>query len=310
MSELGDWLRQAREMRGLTLEDAERDTRISRRYLYALESGELDLIPAPVYARGFLRSYAQYLGLDPQEAMARYPRDDAGPYTPPGATGVRLPDPRAQQQQSGQRPPAFGRPRVQAEAPASPSPAAGGARPTWRRPGPPEQGTRPPARRQEAEPGLEAVHEPMIGVDIGVPVPARRLQQDPAAQTRSMLVLGVALAAVLGILALAFLLSRMGGGGGDGSVVPTSEGGGANPGGTGLTTPTTQAATTGNGIVPDVVGDLQADAVAAITAAGLVPNVRPVKDDATPGTVIEQSPDAGAQLDPGDPMTIVVSEGP
>ena len=70
MGELGSLLTRAREARGLTLEDAERDTRISRRYLQALESEQFEVIPAPVYARGFLRSYSQYLGIDPQEALA------------------------------------------------------------------------------------------------------------------------------------------------------------------------------------------------------------------------------------------------
>ena len=76
MSELGTLLVRAREARGLTLEDAERDTRISRRYLQALETEQFEAIPAPVYARGFLRSYSQYLGLDPQEMLALFPRDD------------------------------------------------------------------------------------------------------------------------------------------------------------------------------------------------------------------------------------------
>src|SRR6185312_8812415 len=79
MSELGTWLIRAREARGLTIEDAERDTRISRRYLQALESEQFEVIPAPVYARGFLRSYSQYLGLDPAEMLALFPRDDQPP---------------------------------------------------------------------------------------------------------------------------------------------------------------------------------------------------------------------------------------
>ena len=45
MGELGDRLRSTRDERGLTLEDAERDTRISKRYLQALESYQLPLIP-------------------------------------------------------------------------------------------------------------------------------------------------------------------------------------------------------------------------------------------------------------------------
>jgi transcriptional regulator with XRE-family HTH domain len=69
MPELGKTLSQARVARGLTLEDCERDTRISKRYLDALEREDWRIFPAPVYSRAFLRTYAQYLGLDPQALM-------------------------------------------------------------------------------------------------------------------------------------------------------------------------------------------------------------------------------------------------
>lgn len=67
--EVGRILAQARTLRGLTLEDCERDTRISKRYLDALEREDWDVFPAPVYSRAFLRTYAQYLGEDPSELM-------------------------------------------------------------------------------------------------------------------------------------------------------------------------------------------------------------------------------------------------
>lgn len=69
MPELGRTLSQARVARGLTLEDCERDTRISKRYLDALEREDWKVFPAPVYSRAFLRTYAQYLGLNPAELM-------------------------------------------------------------------------------------------------------------------------------------------------------------------------------------------------------------------------------------------------
>ncbi len=69
MPELGRTLSQARVARGLTLEDAERDTRISKRYLDALEREDWKVFPAPVYSRAFLRTYAQYLNLNPAELM-------------------------------------------------------------------------------------------------------------------------------------------------------------------------------------------------------------------------------------------------
>jgi hypothetical protein len=72
---LGDWLRETRLRKGLTLAEVERTTRINRHYLEALEAEHYDVIPAPVYARGFLRSYARMLGLDPEEAIALMPAD-------------------------------------------------------------------------------------------------------------------------------------------------------------------------------------------------------------------------------------------
>jgi cytoskeletal protein RodZ len=66
-------LQRARQARGLTLEEVERDTRISRRYLQALENENFGLLPAPVYARGFLRTYARYLGLEPANLLPLFP---------------------------------------------------------------------------------------------------------------------------------------------------------------------------------------------------------------------------------------------
>lgn len=73
MSPLGETLQRARQARGMTIDDAERATRIPRRYLEALEQGNFAILPAPVYARGFLRSYSGYLGLDPAELLPFFP---------------------------------------------------------------------------------------------------------------------------------------------------------------------------------------------------------------------------------------------
>lgn len=72
-SPLGETLRRARLSKNVSFEDAERVTRIRREYLEALEQEEFTKLPAPVYARGFLRSYAGYLGLDPGELMPFFP---------------------------------------------------------------------------------------------------------------------------------------------------------------------------------------------------------------------------------------------
>jgi transcriptional regulator with XRE-family HTH domain len=72
---IGEALRRRRADRGLTLSDIERDTRINRSYLEALEAERWDTLPAPVYTRGFLRSYGRHLGLDAEELVAGLPAD-------------------------------------------------------------------------------------------------------------------------------------------------------------------------------------------------------------------------------------------
>src|SRR3990170_5082774 len=73
VSPLGETLQRARQARGITVEDAERATRIPRRYLEALEQENFAILPAPVYARGFLRSSSGYLGLAPAELLPFFP---------------------------------------------------------------------------------------------------------------------------------------------------------------------------------------------------------------------------------------------
>ena len=76
---LGEWLRERREELDISLEQAEADTRIRLRYLEALESDEFDALPDPAVGRGFLRNYAAYLDLDPQEATDRFSEKVAPP---------------------------------------------------------------------------------------------------------------------------------------------------------------------------------------------------------------------------------------
>lgn len=80
---IGERLRNAREARGLTLAAAETLTRIRAIYLQALEDEHFDRLPASVYARGFLRTYAVALGLDPDELTEAYPAAFDTPAQPP-----------------------------------------------------------------------------------------------------------------------------------------------------------------------------------------------------------------------------------
>jgi cytoskeletal protein RodZ len=79
---LGEWLQHRREELDISLEQAEADTRIRIRYLEALEAGDFDALPDPVVGRGFLRNYAAYLELDPEE-IARYADSIAPPAPEP-----------------------------------------------------------------------------------------------------------------------------------------------------------------------------------------------------------------------------------
>jgi cytoskeletal protein RodZ len=68
----GAWLRRQREMREIHLHEIADRTKISLRYLQAMEQDRFELLPAPVFARGFLREYAKYVGLSPDEVVNYY----------------------------------------------------------------------------------------------------------------------------------------------------------------------------------------------------------------------------------------------
>jgi cytoskeletal protein RodZ len=79
---LPDRLAAARERKGVDLARAERDTKIRVRYLSALERGDYRDLPGAVYTKGFLRNYAIYLGLDPEDVLRQWRRergDQVGP---------------------------------------------------------------------------------------------------------------------------------------------------------------------------------------------------------------------------------------
>lgn len=94
MQMIGDRLRQARERLGLTLEEAERTTRIRAQHLGALERGEFDQLPSPVQVRGFLRNYADFLGLDSERLLQDHRGDAADrPTTRPRKNATPAPVP-------------------------------------------------------------------------------------------------------------------------------------------------------------------------------------------------------------------------
>ena len=67
---IGDRLRAAREVKGLTLEQVAAQTRIPQRHLQTIETGDFSQLPGRTYAVGFVRTYAKTVGLDQDEAVA------------------------------------------------------------------------------------------------------------------------------------------------------------------------------------------------------------------------------------------------
>ena len=64
MKDIGNFLRERREARGISLIEAEKDSKIRKKYLQALEEGNIDAIPGKTYFIGYLRNYSKYLGID------------------------------------------------------------------------------------------------------------------------------------------------------------------------------------------------------------------------------------------------------
>lgn len=87
LGDLGTRFRLARENKNISLQQAERDTRIRRKYLQALEDMDLARLPPAVYVKGFVRNYASYLGLNPNEMLDLYHRA-AGQETAPETSGA------------------------------------------------------------------------------------------------------------------------------------------------------------------------------------------------------------------------------
>ncbi len=223
--------RDTRVLAGLSLSDVERDTRINRQYLEAIEDGRFGDIPAPIYARGFVRSYARYLGLDPEEAVAAMPKL------------------------------------------------------------PPPLGLEPmPGLRRTVAPALPAVNLPVAA--------------------------GIAAAILLAILAYLFLPGLGGGDGLDDPGTATATATATIPGTSTATAGPGEAASTATvppfeaGTVPDFTGLSRETAQATIATLELTPLFVDAASEAPSGTIFDQSPSPGTEVEPGDVITLFVSTGP
>jgi cytoskeleton protein RodZ len=72
LASFGEELRREREIRGISLKEIADATKISKRFLDAIERNDHRTLPAPVFTRGFVREYARYLGLNVEEIVNRY----------------------------------------------------------------------------------------------------------------------------------------------------------------------------------------------------------------------------------------------
>jgi len=74
MTTVGEILKTAREKRKLTIAQAEGATKIRAKFLEAIEQNNFDLLPPGTFTRGFIKNYASYLGVSPDDALAFYRR--------------------------------------------------------------------------------------------------------------------------------------------------------------------------------------------------------------------------------------------
>ncbi|MFB4211188.1 helix-turn-helix domain-containing protein [Shouchella sp. JSM 1781072] len=72
MSELGNYLKEKREEKEMSLDDLQRTTKIQKRYLVAIEEGNFDTLPGIFYARAFVKTYAEAIGLNAEEVLHTY----------------------------------------------------------------------------------------------------------------------------------------------------------------------------------------------------------------------------------------------
>ncbi|QAT65347.1 helix-turn-helix domain-containing protein [Bacillus glycinifermentans] len=75
VTELGNRLKEAREEKGMSLDDLQAATKIQKRYLTALEEGNYDVIPGKFYVRAFIKQYAEAVGLNSEQLFEEFKKD-------------------------------------------------------------------------------------------------------------------------------------------------------------------------------------------------------------------------------------------
>ena len=82
MASFGEKLRQQRELRGIALRDISEATKISVRFLQALETDRVDILPGGIFRRSFVREYARFVGLDPERMVSEFLHAHGDPAAP------------------------------------------------------------------------------------------------------------------------------------------------------------------------------------------------------------------------------------
>src|SRR4051794_20315736 len=103
MPEIGQTLRETRMRNRIDITEVEAGTKIRAKYLRALENEEWELLPGPTFVKTFLRSYADYLGLDSRQLVEEYKQRFERPSTTeltPFARGAGGPGPRRERRRS------------------------------------------------------------------------------------------------------------------------------------------------------------------------------------------------------------------
>lgn len=103
MSELGELLKRAREERGLSLDDIQETTKIRKRYLEALESGDHTVLPGAFYVRAFVKNYSEAVGLDYEEVLRLYQHEVPAAPVEQTADPIPVRTPRRVKSQSSER---------------------------------------------------------------------------------------------------------------------------------------------------------------------------------------------------------------
>jgi cytoskeletal protein RodZ len=75
LTELGNRLKEAREAKGLSLDDLQNATKIQKRYLIGIEEGNYDMMPGKFYVRAFIKQYCEAVGLDSEIIVEEYKND-------------------------------------------------------------------------------------------------------------------------------------------------------------------------------------------------------------------------------------------